>query len=54
MAVIMNSYLQKNTNFDNTLQVTNQPDGSFLCFGGSHDTKETSSIETPVVDVSKN
>lgn len=36
----------------NSLQVTMQPDGSFLCFGNSENQKESSSIELPTVDVS--
>ncbi|KAM3960998.1 LOW QUALITY PROTEIN: DNA polymerase zeta catalytic subunit [Aphomia sociella] len=37
-------------NADNSLQVTMQPDGSFLCFGNS-DTQCLNSLETPTVDV---
>ncbi|KAF9417793.1 hypothetical protein HW555_005207 [Spodoptera exigua] len=42
---------KEKSNLNNSLQVTMQPDGSFLCFG-SHDVKvDSSSIEAPTVDV---
>uniref|UniRef100_A0A2H1WJ56 DNA polymerase n=1 Tax=Spodoptera frugiperda TaxID=7108 RepID=A0A2H1WJ56_SPOFR len=36
---------------NNSLQVTMQPDGSFLCFGSSDVRADSSSIEAPTVDV---
>ncbi|XP_013200299.2 DNA polymerase zeta catalytic subunit [Amyelois transitella] len=41
---------EEKQNETNTLQVTMQPDGSFLCFGGSENQKEDT-MESPAVDV---
>lgn len=39
-------------NLNSSLQITMQPDGSFLCFGSNDTRQENSSIETPIVHVS--
>lgn len=40
------------TNLNTSLQVSMQPDGSFLCFGSNDNRLDSNTIETPVVDVS--
>ncbi|KAJ8727406.1 hypothetical protein PYW07_001525 [Mythimna separata] len=39
------------TNLNNSIQVTMQPDGSFLCFGSSENRPESCSSEGPLVEV---
>lgn len=42
--------LQESSELNSTLQVTMQPDGSFLCFGNSECNKE-STLSNPTVEV---
>lgn len=41
---------QDNTDLNNTLQITMQPDGAFLCFGSSNPNHE-STLSNPTVEV---
>lgn len=49
---IINCFMQEKANLNNSLQITMQHDGSFLCFGSNVNKPESSSIGTCIIDVS--